>query len=80
MRWPFTDGFNSFWHVFFGVLAVKFSILWPGFIGYQLWHPIDGNTWIDIGEFLVGYFSARAFTDGYIYIPITRAYDVAYAR
>ena len=61
MRYPFTDGCNSFWHIFFGFLAfylgskmiVVFFLIW------QLKDPREKNLFIDIGEFLFGFLLAR---------------------
>lgn len=55
----FTDGWNSFWHVFFGVIAVRFSIAIPIFIIYQLIHYNDVNLMVDIVEFFIGFFVSR---------------------
>jgi hypothetical protein len=74
MRLPFTDGLNSFFHVFFGILAVKFWILWPIFVGYQLWY-FDMNSGIDVLEFVAGYAMAVYLLKGYQYVMVTRAYD-----
>ena len=54
MRLPFTDKWNSFWHVVFGAMSVYIPIIIPFFIGYQL---IQGtlNDLVDIFEFIVGY-------------------------
>jgi hypothetical protein len=55
MRLLFADGRNSVWHVAFGVLAVKYSIIIPIFLMYQfLWKP-DRNSLVDTVEFTVGY-------------------------
>ena len=55
MRRLFTDGWNSFWHLFFGGVSVRYNIIIPGFILYQLidWH--DKNVMCDLTEFFVGY-------------------------
>lgn len=63
MKWPdyskhrplFTDGFNSFWHFVFGVLSVRFLIIVPLFLAYQLSDIYEKNVWIDIGEFVIGF-------------------------
>ena len=55
MRALFSDGYNSFYHVLFGALAVRYWIVWPLFVGYQLWQGLGGNTVIDLVEFFVGY-------------------------
>jgi hypothetical protein len=51
----FTDGWNSMWHVVFGVLAVW---AWPIivlFAIYQLQDPFEKNILIDFSEFFIGY-------------------------
>ena len=55
MRLLFTDKWNSFWHVFFGMLSVRYQIIIPAFILYQLidWH--DKNMMCDLSEFFIGY-------------------------
>lgn len=50
----FTDGWNSFWHVFFGFLSFRFNIIMPIFIVYQLVHLFDDNLFVDLSEFFVG--------------------------
>ena len=54
MRPLFTDGWNSFWHLFFGGLSVHFHIIIPAFILYQLidWH--EKNIMCDLSEFFIG--------------------------
>ena len=69
MKWPdyskhrplFTDGFNSFWHVVFGILAVQFKIIIPLFVGYQFLDIYEKNVWIDIGEFTIGFCATYVF-------------------
>jgi len=51
----FTDGVNSFFHFIFGVFAIRYSILIPLFISYQLLDPEDVNIFVDINEFIIGY-------------------------
>ena len=50
----FTDGWNSFWHVCFGCLALQMYVLIPNFIMYQLVAYTDVNLWIDLAEFFLG--------------------------
>jgi hypothetical protein len=57
----FTDGWNSFWHVFFGILSIRFNIIIPIFIIYQLIHIYDKNLFIDISEFFIGIFGIYVF-------------------
>jgi hypothetical protein len=56
----FTDGWNSFWHLCFGCLAVKMYVLIPNFIMYQLIDYTDVNLWIDLAEFFLGLCVAAA--------------------
>ena len=55
MRYLFTDGFNSIWHLTFGFFAVIFWWIIPVYLAYQLWHPCDKNILIDFSEFILGY-------------------------
>ena len=50
----FEDGWNSFWHVIFGILAYWFPIVALVFLLYQF---LQGkpNDLIDIMEFTVGF-------------------------
>ena len=54
-RHPFTDGWNSFWHVALGAWCLRWPILAPGFVWYQLWDPWESNVWIDVFKFLAGF-------------------------
>lgn len=55
MRPLFTDGWNSFWHVLFGILAVRYYLIVPLFVIYQLLDWQDKNLVCDLLEFAVGY-------------------------
>uniref|UniRef100_A0A6C0JLH3 Uncharacterized protein n=1 Tax=viral metagenome TaxID=1070528 RepID=A0A6C0JLH3_9ZZZZ len=55
MRALFADGWNSFWHVAFGMIGSIYPIVLALFIGYQLIDPYEMNVWIDISEGLIGY-------------------------
>jgi len=55
MRPLFTDGWNSFWHVFFGILAVKANIIILLFVAYQCKDIYETNILIDLTEFALGY-------------------------
>jgi hypothetical protein len=62
MKWPYrnsrpllADRFNSFWHVAFGVLAVRHPILLLLFLVYQCVDIYDKNLLVDVGEFFIGY-------------------------
>lgn len=57
----FTDGWNSFWHFFFGFIALKYEWIIPVFILYQLYDYYDKNILVDIAEFFVGYFFSFIF-------------------
>jgi hypothetical protein len=50
----FTDGWNSFFHVYFGGLGFAFWAVIPNFIIYQLIDYYDVNLFIDLGEFFIG--------------------------
>jgi hypothetical protein len=58
MRPLFTDGFNSMWHLVFGLLAYRYGIITPIFLLYQFVLKYDHNSWIDVGEFVIGYLVA----------------------
>ena len=58
MRYFFTDGMNSFWHVAFGGMAVWIWWIVPIFVLYQLMDPFEKNVLVDLGEFFVGYCGA----------------------
>jgi hypothetical protein len=57
----FTDGYNSFWHVLFGILSIRFLILIPIFVIYQLMNLYDINLFIDLLEFFIGLFISIIF-------------------
>jgi hypothetical protein len=61
----FTDGWNSFWHVFFGVIAVRFSVIIPIFVIYQLIDYKDVNLLIDIIEFFIGFIFSLSLLYGF---------------
>jgi hypothetical protein len=54
MRALFVDGWNSFWHLAFGMLAVPVPLLIPFFLLYQFVLKYDGNSMIDTLEFIIG--------------------------
>jgi len=54
MRPLFVDGWNSFWHIAFGMLAVPVPLLIPFFLLYQFVLKYDGNSIIDTLEFVIG--------------------------
>jgi hypothetical protein len=56
MRDLFADGWNSFWHVVFGMIGGVYPAVLILFILYQLIDPFEENVWIDITEGLIGYF------------------------
>lgn len=49
-----TDGWNSFWHFFFGMIAIEYNWIIPIFIVYQLMNYKDKNLFVDLGEFFIG--------------------------
>jgi len=55
MRALFVDGWNSFWHLAFGMLSVPVPLLIPFFLLYQFVLKYDGNSIIDTLEFVIGY-------------------------
>jgi hypothetical protein len=60
----FVDGWNSMWHVVIGFFALKIKLLVPMFIAYQFLDIYERNVFIDVYEFIIGYFL------GYIFICI----------
>jgi hypothetical protein len=54
MRALFVDGWNSFWHIAFGMLSVPVPLLIPFFLLYQFVLKYDGNSMIDTLEFVIG--------------------------
>jgi hypothetical protein len=58
----FSDGWNSFWHLAFGVLAIKFKTIVPLFIFYQFLDVEEINVFVDIIEFLCGYMLGYVFS------------------
>ena len=75
MRPLFTDGWNSFWHVFFGVISARYTIIIPAFILYQVidWH--DKNMLCDLNEFFIGY---KLYYILYILFVIGLQYKIIY--
>ena len=65
MRLPFTDGANSFWHVFFGAVATQSMLVGILFILYQVWDLFEKNMLVDIFEFFCGYGVCIASQIGY---------------
>ncbi len=51
----FTDGWNSFWHFFFGFISIKYILIMPFFVLYQLYSFNDVNLHIDLVEYFIGY-------------------------
>lgn len=60
-RLLFTDNWNSFWHIIFGLFAVKIKILVPIFILYQFLDKEDENVFVDVYEFICGYTAGLVF-------------------
>ena len=51
----FTDGWNSFWHFAFGLMAIRYIIIMPIFIAYQCIDIYEENILIDLSEFFIGF-------------------------
>lgn len=60
-RGVFTDGWNSFWHFVEGLFAIRFPLLVPLCVVYQLLDRHDINAFVDIAEFLWGHFTGYLF-------------------
>lgn len=58
----FTDCWNSFWHIMFGVFAVKIQLIVPLFIFYQFLDKTEINVFVDIIEFLWGFIAGLLFS------------------
>jgi type VI protein secretion system component VasK len=58
----FTDGWNSLWHVVFGMMSVWFWWIIPIFIVYQVKDYKDPNLWIDLAEFFFGWIFMSVLT------------------
>jgi hypothetical protein len=55
-RGLYTDGWNSFWHIVFGILASKYPrVVMLFFLGYQLFDQEELNVCVDIVEFMYGF-------------------------
>ena len=54
MRPPFTDGWNSFWHLVLGMLAVELPWTAIVFLLYQFVFKYDANVPIDTFEYGTG--------------------------
>jgi len=61
MRFVFTDGWNSSWHVLFGMMAYYNLFIILLFAYYQFILKYDFNSAIDFAEFLAGYMLMWAF-------------------
>ena len=49
-----TDGWNSFWHVFFGIAAYKYPVIIIFYVIYQLYFDWNNvNLTIDLAEFFI---------------------------
>ncbi len=67
MRPLFSDGWNSFWHVLFGMIATKYNIVLILFLGYEIFkHKSISQSYASITEFFIGYIFAKIF---YIFLP-----------
>ena len=73
MRNILVDGFNSFWHVAFGFIAVWVWWITPIFVIYQLKDPFEKNVAVDLAEFILGYalgYVAKKTSPRQIWTPI----------
>ena len=73
MRNILADGFNSFWHVAFGFMAVWLWWIAPVFLIYQLLEKKDKNLLVDLTEFTLGYavgYVVKKTSPRQIWIPI----------
>lgn len=62
MRALFSDGYNSFWHIVFGILACQYGwLISLLFIAYQLNNQtfLIDNTLIDCAEFGIGFAATK---------------------
>jgi hypothetical protein len=67
MRPLFSDGWNSFWHILFGMIAAKYNIVLILFLGYEIFkHKSISYSYASITEFFIGYIFAKIF---YIFLP-----------
>ena len=49
-----TDGWNSFWHAFFGIAAYKYPVIIILYVIYQLYFDWNNvNLTIDLAEFFI---------------------------
>lgn len=60
-RGVFTDGWNSFFHFIEGLFAIRYPLLVPFCIVYQLLDRNDHNAFVDIAEFLWGHLVGYVF-------------------
>jgi hypothetical protein len=58
-RLLFTEGWNSFWHFIFGMVATKYFLVVILFVAYQCQDIYEKNIHIDLGEFALGYIFAK---------------------
>ena len=65
-RLPFTDGWNSFFHVLFGILGTASHFIFIGFLAYQLQDPSETNVIVDLAEFITGYFISFVALDKHL--------------
>ena len=60
MRPLFSDGWNSFWHILFGMIAAKYNIVLILFLGYEIFkHKSVSQSYASITEFFIGYIFAK---------------------
>ena len=77
MRAPFTDKWNSFWHLVFGAISVKYPFIIPLFFIYQISQG-KPNDIIDIIEFIIGLAIALLYKWSSQRKPNSTGYDTGY--
>jgi hypothetical protein len=56
MRLLFSDSWNSFWHIIFGMIAAKYNIVLILFLGYEIFkHHFISQSYASIIEFFIGF-------------------------
>jgi hypothetical protein len=67
MRLLFSDSWNSFWHIIFGMIAAKYNIVLILFLGYEIFkHRFISQSYASITEFFIGFIIVKML---YIFLP-----------
>jgi hypothetical protein len=62
MRPLFSDGWNSFWHIIFGMIAAKYNIVLILFLVYEIFkHTSISQSYPSIIEFFIGFIVLKIF-------------------